>query len=195
MSVVLGLTGMTGAGKSTASFYFKEKGAAIVDADVIARSAVQNKEVISDLICAFGKDIADRNGQIIRPALAKKAFANENSAKLLSSITHPFILKEMKRQILEYKKENIPIIIVDAPLLYQSKADEMCDKVLFVDAEDEIKLNRIMARDGISKEMAEDRINVQRDMEKYKQRADFVINNDGDLKELHDQCDNIIERI
>ncbi len=195
MSVVLGLTGMTGAGKSTASSYFAKKGARIVDADIIARSAVLDNAVIKSLTDAFGCDITDENGQIIRSALAKKAFANNDSAELLSKITHPFILKEMERQILEYKKENIPIIIVDAPLLYQSKADEMCDRVLFIDADREVKLSRIMARDGITRDMAEDRINVQNDMEKYKGKSDFVLFNNGNVDELYSQCDNIIERI
>ncbi len=195
MSCVLGLTGMTGAGKSTVAMYFERMGAKIVDADVIARKAIFNEDVIKNLCLAFGKDILDENGQVIRSALAKKAFTNSLSAKQLSKITHPFILEEMHRQVLEYKGSNAGIIIVDAPLLYQSGGDKMCDKVIFVNADRDVKLKRIMVRDGLTEKQAEDRLNVQQDMVEYEGRADYIIINNGEINELYSQCDKIIERI
>lgn len=195
MSCVLGLTGMTGAGKSTVAAYLEKKGARIIDADAIARKVTDIEKVIEKLCLFFGEDILDKDGRIIRKALAEKAFSDEEHAKLLSEITHPFILEEMRNRILEYKGSNEEIIIVDAPLLYQSGADKMCDKVIFVDADIKLKLSRIMLRDGLTRKQAEDRINVQQDMKQYQGNADFVIMNNGDINELYRVCDEIIERI
>lgn len=193
MSLVIGLTGMTGAGKSTVARYLEEKGARIVDADKVAREAILDKNVMSSLCDIFGTDILDENGSIVRRRLAVKAFADTESAKLLSSVTHPFILETCHSLINEYKALGAEIIILDAPLLYQSGADAMCDKVAFVTADRQIQLKRIIERDELSEAEATARLNVQKDMAQYEKRADLVIINNGDIHELYKQCDMIFE--
>ncbi|MBQ6163250.1 MAG: threonylcarbamoyl-AMP synthase [Clostridia bacterium] len=180
---IVGLTGQTGAGKSTVAALFSEAGYHIVDTDKLAREIVEKgSPVLSVLAEAFGADILDENGGLIRTRLAERAFCSEEKTALLNSITHPEILGRTAEEAFSFSERNIPCLL-DVPLLFQSGADAFCDITVAVTASFETRKHRIMARDGISEDAALLRMRAQEPEEYYASRADIVIQNPdgGDL--------------
>lgn len=173
-SIIIGLTGQTGAGKTTISRVMQKLGCSIIDADKVARGVVGSEECKKKLIGEFGSDIYS-NGELNRRLLAKKAFSNKKSTQRLNEITHPYILKEIKNYINELAYSGKDIIVVDAPLLFESGMDSLCDKVVVVVSPVEVRANRIIKRDNISRQEAELRINAQNNQEYYTKRADYII--------------------
>ena len=180
---VIGLTGQTGAGKTTVGSILKEKGYAIIDADIVARKAVENPEVIGMLTARFGEDIL-KDGILDRRELARRAFADKESSEALNSITHPEITRLVAEEIHIAESNGAKAAVVDAALLFDSCIVAFCDKNISVVADTEVRLGRIMKRDSISKEDALLRINAQPPVEYYIEKADIVIYNnpDSDLK-------------
>lgn len=172
--LILGLTGPTGAGKTTVGKIFEEFGYALIESDRLAREAVSKKQCIKQILKAFGDDILT-DGVLNRALLAKRAFSSDEAAQKLNDITHPVILRMIKEKIDEFKV-SYKAVIIDAPLLYEASLDLWCDKVVAVTADDEIRLKRIMKRDSIDEEAARLRMNRQKSNEFYAQRADYVIN-------------------
>lgn len=176
--VIYGLTGQTGAGKSTVGRLLSEKGYLIVDGDVAAREVVEKgSPVLSQLAEAFGSDILDENGELIRSALAKKAFANEESRQKLNSITHPAVTKWS----IDFIKKNLTKdhrgVVIDAAAIFDSDIQRYCTKMIVVTAPEEERLERILRRDGITEEAAMLRIKAQKDEQYYKERADIIVRN------------------
>ena len=180
---VIGLTGQTGAGKTTVGSILKEKGYAIIDADIVARKAVENPEVIGMLADRFGEDII-KDGILDRRELARRAFKDKESSEALNAITHPEITRLVAEEIHIAEKNGAKAAVVDAALLFDSCIVAFCDKNISVVADVEVRLERIMKRDLISKDDALLRINAQPPVEYYIEKADIVINNnpDDDLK-------------
>ena len=176
--LTIGLTGKTGAGKSTVADLLKEKGCYIIDGDVIARQITEKgSEVLPILQKEFGEDILDENGELIRKKLAERAFSSKESTALLNSITHP-VIKE--RSLIEIKNaENLgyKTAIIDAAALLDSDCKDLCEKIIVVTAPEDIRLERILSRDGITKQQALTRIKAQKDDEYYFSHADIIIRN------------------
>lgn len=181
----LGLTGPTGSGKSTAARAALEWGAQVVDADQVARMVVQpGTPCLQELAGEFGSDIVLADGTLNRPLLASRAFSSQERTERLNAITHPWITREVERQITILAEAGTAVIVLDAPLLYESGEDAMCDAVAVVMAPREIRLRRIMQRDGISREQAEQRVSAQQEDKFYTQRADYVLDGSGQLMYL-----------
>lgn len=177
---VIGLTGQTGAGKSTAAHAARQAGCRVLDADKIAREALTaGSDCLKRLAELFGYDIIDEKGECRRGLLAQRAFASKENTELLNSTTHPWIIRRAAEYIEAYKAESDCPILFDAPQLFESGGDALCDYVIAVTAPAQIRLERIMARDGISREEALLRINAQHPSDYYTRRADAVI--DGSL--------------
>ena len=193
-SVVLGLTGPTGSGKSAVADVLKAHGAVIIDADKVARDVVEKGEpCLAALVEAFGTEILNPDETLNRRALAAKAFASDEQTALLTALTHPFILARMRKELAEAEKAGAKLIVVDAPLLFESGFDRVCDKTVAVLARREARLSRICARDGISEKAAAERMARQPDDEFYAARATRLIRNDGDLAALHSAAEEIIQ--
>lgn len=176
--LTIGLTGKTGAGKSTVALYLKEKGCLIVDGDVIARDITKKgSEVLPMLQEAFGEDILDGNGCLIRKLLAKRAFCNADSTATLNAITHPYIKRQCEKEIAEGKKQGYSVFVIDAAALLESSCKELCEKIVVVTAPEDIRLERILKRDKITVDQALTRIRAQKDDEYYFSRADIIIRN------------------
>lgn len=176
---VIGLTGPTGAGKSTVAAAFAKAGALIVDADRLAREVVEKGHpCLLALASHFGNDILNADGTLCRPALAAKAFACAEETQRLNDITHPFIIAR-SRDILQ--SSNAPLAVIDAPLLFESGMDGMCDQTVAVLAPDDTRLARIMERDGIDADKARQRMNAQPHEEFYRERATHILRNEGTL--------------
>ena len=174
--VLLGLTGKTGAGKSTVSRYLKDKGAYIIDGDIVAREILVDNPILLDTLAKnFGEDILE-NGALNRKKLAEKAFATPEKTALLNSIMHPAINDKIQSEANEAFKTH-DVVIVDAAAIIESGYADTCDKLIVVTAPEEIRKERIMKRDGISEKDALIRINGQKNDEFYEEKADYIIKN------------------
>ncbi len=192
---LIGLTGPTGAGKGQVASILREQGFATVDADKVAHKALENPECIKNLVENFGEDILNSDGTINRRKLAGFAFKNEESTKALNSITHPVILQLAKAEFEHLAKEGFENIVFDAPTLFESGADTLCDKIIAVTASFETRLERIMCRDNITKKEAHSRMSAQKPSEFYEEKADFVITNNSDLENLKTQTITVIKEL
>ncbi len=179
MPEIYGLTGQTGAGKTTVANLLLKKGWQVIDCDKIARQVVEKgSPVLSLLKEAFGDEVITPDGELDRKALAKKAFSTKEGREKLNSVTHPAITKEAVKQIIE-QKNKYPVFVIDAALLAQSEMYYYCSKMLVVIADENIRLERIMKRDSIALSQAKERINAQPDEQYYKSIADVLIENNG----------------
>ncbi|MBQ2942367.1 MAG: dephospho-CoA kinase [Clostridia bacterium] len=186
MRYVLGLTGGTGAGKSLISAILQKKGAKIIDADKLSREITKEGGIaLSEIDESFPGVIKD--GVLDRKALGRIVFSDKEKLLILNKITHKYIIKLTKEEI----EASSGLIVLDAPLLFEAGEDKLCDKVIFVDAEDELRLARIMKRDNLSIDDARLRINA-RNLAPIKEKCDFVIVNDGDAERLEKEVLDIV---
>lgn len=176
---IYGLTGQTGAGKTTVAIELAKKGFCVIDCDIAAREIVKkDSPVIDELKDAFGENIVLPSGELDRKALAKIAFSTKEKEQLLNKITHPAITRLVRRQIIE-NKDKFSSFAVDAALLFESELYDYCNKTIVVTAEKDVRLKRIMERDSITEEEAMLRINAQPDEEYYISKGDIIIENNG----------------
>ena len=190
---VIGLTGQTGAGKSTFAEMLKEKGYYIIDTDILARKAVESRAVIDQLCKCFGGDIL-RNGVLDRRELARRAFSSPEKTELLNSVTHPEIIRLTVEEIHRAEAENAKAAVVDAPVLFECALAEICDFTVCVTAPEEERISRIMARDSISREDALLRISAQKPEKYYLEKSDIIIKN-GKNDDMRLQLEKLDERI
>jgi dephospho-CoA kinase len=194
--MVIGLTGPTGAGKGAVSALFLEAyGIPSIDTDrVYHELLIPPSECLDELVGAFGKEILNAEGYLDRPTLSKIVFSDPTREKqlLLNRITHKYVLSRTSDMIDRYRCDEISAVLVDAPLLYESGFDGKCDAVIAVLAPVEVRKQRIMARDGLSEERADARLNMQKTDDFYTSRARYVIINDNDLSALHSRISEIV---
>lgn len=185
--IVIGLTGQTGAGKTTAAAILSELGCAVINADSVAREAMAaGSDCLKRAAEQFGEDIILPDGECDRPLLARRAFADSESTKRLNAITHPWIIDRTREYIEELSHNNIRAIIFDASQLYESGGDSLCDAVIAVTAPEGVRLKRIMNRDRITEEAARRRMSAQNSEDYYSGRADFVIDGSLPLEEVRE---------
>jgi len=190
MSIIVGLTGPTGAGKSSACAVAVEFGFKVVDCDKLARKAVEKGTAgLASLIFAFGTDILNRDGTLNRKVLARIAFSTKENTELLNRTLLPHIT------LLVREETDSERVLLDAPTLYESGIDGMCNAVIAVLADEKVRLERIMARDGINEESALLRIKAGKPDEYYKQKTDNIIYNNGKENDFKDRFKVIIEKI
>lgn len=192
--MIIGLTGGIATGKSTVSQMFRERGAAIIDADLIARQVVEpGTEGLSQVVAYFGKHVLDSEGRLNRPALASIIFQDESKREKLNSILHPLIRREMKEQTENIlKKDPNQVVIWDVPLLYEGKKmTQFVEKIIVVYVPESIQLKRLMLRNSLTEAEARSRIRAQLSIEEKKKMADFIIDNSGSLLETERQVDRL----
>lgn len=177
---VVGLTGLTGAGKSTWTAAFKKLGCGVVDCDKLARGAADLPQVRAALCAAFGSDIKRSDGTLDRHLIADRAFKDTESTEKLNSITHPAVLAEIKAEMQRLQQSGVSAVIIDAPLLFEGGLDSLCTLTAAVLAPRELRLSRIMKRDGITEASALSRMAAQHDEKFFRQHADCVL--DGTFK-------------
>lgn len=188
---IIGLTGGSGTGKGTFAALLRDKGAGWVDADAVYRTlCAQNREMLAALDAAFG-GVLDGNGALDRPKLARIVFADPAKLRQLNEITLPYIraasLDEMRAQ------GDCPFVLYDAPTLFEAGADDLCERIIGVLADTEVRVQRIMARDGLDEAAARARIGAQPDADFYRARCDYIVENNGDLADLQRQADAILK--
>ncbi|MCP1125455.1 dephospho-CoA kinase [Bacillus sp. AFS018417] len=194
MTVVIGLTGGIASGKSTVSQMFQGFHVPVIDADIIAREVVEpGKEAYNEIVTAFGKEVLGENGELDRPKLGGIVFHNEEKRLLLNGIVHPAVRKEMNAQKDMYIREKAQAVVLDIPLLFESKLTGLVDKILLVYVDSETQLTRLMERNNFKEEEAKARIASQMPLEDKITLADEVINNNGTMEETKAQLSRILK--
>lgn len=189
---VIGLTGPTGAGKSTVSEKLRQRGFYIADGDRIAREIVEPGAPVLEKLCeAFGSDILDE-GVLNRRELARRAFSDAQSLQTLNAIMHPAIEAQMFREIAAHPEAKGAVI--DAAALIESGIDKRCDLLAVVTAPLDVRIERIMARDGISKADAMVRIGAQHPESFYTEKADVVLRNFSPYT-IEAEIERLLERL
>lgn len=195
-NIIVGLTGQTGAGKSTVSGAMEKCGCGIINADKIAREIVEPKtDCLKMLTNAFGCDIINKDGSLNRKRLAEKAFSSAENTKLLNEITHPYIVKLTKQRISELFAKGYKIVVFDAPQLFESESDKFCDIIVSVTASQRCRLARIVSRDNISEEQALARMKAQLSEEYFKEHSDYTINGEKDINDVMSEAESLVEAI
>ncbi len=193
--MVLGVTGGIAAGKSAVTEVFRRLGAAVVSADEIAREVVRpGSPVLDELVQIFGPGILCGDGTLDRTAMASRVFADPEARRNLNRIIHPAIAA-LAGERLRALAAKVPLVLYEAPLLYEVGAEERVDAVLVVRVDQKLQLQRLMARDGLTETEARSRVAAQMPQEEKVARADFVIDNSGPPEKTTAQVRNLFKRL
>ncbi|WP_426457746.1 dephospho-CoA kinase [Bacillus altitudinis] len=193
MTLVIGLTGGIASGKSTVSQMIKEKGIRVVDADIIAKEAVsKGSAALHQIVQTFGEEVLLPNGELNRQQLGAIIFSDEEKRKKLNAIVHPEVRKELLEQRDEGVSNNETFVVLDIPLLFESKLEGLVDRIIVVYTTPELQLSRLMNRNDLSEEEALNRIHSQQPLEEKCQKADRMIENTKDLAFIRKQLENIL---
>jgi dephospho-CoA kinase len=178
---VVGLTGGIAAGKSTVARSFAALGVPVVDADRLARDAVEKgSEGLAEIVSLFGADVLLADGTLDRKALGARVFADSALRARLNAITHPRIAQLGARKIAEYGKTGASYVIYEAPLIVENNLQRAMQALIVVSVDPVVQLARLLRRDGLSESEAQARIAAQMPLEKKLEVADFVIDNSGE---------------
>ena len=195
--IIIGLTGGIGTGKSTVSNYLKNKGCLILDADAISRQMTEKGQpALDDISKNFGSHLIDEEGNLNRQALGNIVFNDKEKLDILQSIITNKVVENINNNISRLKEEHFEgIVIIDAPLLFECNMEGISDENWLVVANLETRLNRVAARDGLSREQILSRINNQMSQAEKEKLSNVILDNSGTLEELYNQIDSNLERI
>lgn len=193
---IIGLTGQSGAGKSTACKFFERQKFAIIDCDTIAKMVLLvSFPCKKELINAFTDEIITDEGLVDKKILGSIVFADKQKLEKLNRITHPYILAQVEKQKISLIEEGYHYIIIDAPTLFESGAYKSCNMIISVLSDKNERIKRIVQRDNITEEQAIARINSQLSEEFFKENSDFIISNDSDRADLLKQLEETVDFI
>ena len=184
---VIGLTGGIASGKSTASAYLRELGAAIVDADAISRASTRRGGAAFEAVCAAFDDILGADGEIDRRKLGGIVFADEDARRKLNSIVHPAVMAESRAQIENARASGVKMCILDVPLLFETGMEKLCDEPWLIYVPREEQIRRMAERDGLDAAAAAARIDSQMPLEEKLKRADVAIDSSGTIEQTREK--------
>jgi len=189
---IIGVTGGTGAGKTTVTKIMESLGAQVVDADCVARQVVEpGMPALSEIAAEWDVVSGDEHNQVLdRKALAKIVFSDEKQLHKLNTITHKYVIEEIKTQLINCKKD---IFVIDAIALFESDLADICDVTVAVIADRDTRCERIMERDDLTREEAIMRINAQKKDGFYIENADYIIYNNGNETDTEEKIGRIIK--
>ena len=174
----IGITGPTGAGKTTALHALTALGVHVIDADEVYHSLLAHSAPMKEaLVGRFGQAILDTQGRIDRKALGSVVFADPDALADLNAITHRFIIEEIDRQAAQAEAEGRPAVAIDAIALIESGVGETCDVVVGILAPKEVRIRRIMAREGISEDYARKRVEAQQGDDFFRAHCTHILEN------------------
>lgn len=189
---IIGILGGIGSGKSTVSAAFGNVGCAVIDADAISHSLLQREDVRSRLIDVLGAAILDSNGLVDRGVLAKVAFGQPETLRLLINVLHPLVLERIAELIEAYQGQpDILGIVLDMPLLIEVGWEKKCDFLVFVVCSEEKRRLRIEENGKFDIKQLKIRQNFQISLDKKKQKAHYMVNNNSDKSDLAEQIAQI----
>src|SRR5688572_20786216 len=190
--LLVGLTGNIASGKSTVAQLFSERGATIIDADVLARRAVERGSGAFDAIVKrWGTSVLAPDGHLDRAALRRLVFGDPKELEALNEIVHPEVERLRAQRVEEARARGDRIVVCDIPLLFEKKMVDHFAKILLVDAPRPLRLERLVNDRGLRETEAMDMIAAQMPAELKRARADFVIDNAGTLSELERKVDEV----
>ncbi len=188
---IIGITGSSGSGKTTLCNILKDKyKAEVINADMVAKELTQKPTMyLNCIIDYFGTNIIYKNGSLNRKKLANIIYDDVDKREELNKLTFLYVVDEIKKKIngLNTKK----LIVIDAPLLFESNLNQICDFVICIISDNETKLKRICKRDNIDIEIAIKRLTAQKQDEFYKENSDYIIDNNNEIKDTEKQLEKI----
>lgn len=193
----IGITGSIASGKSVLTAYLLGLGFPVIDADAIARDLVHpGSDTLKEIADIFGEDMIQSDGNLDRDKLGKRVFSDEDARNRLNEIMHPAIVSAM----LDLSENFHGLVFYDVPLLFEQIDDIKengleFDAIWLVDADEDVQLARLMARDGIDEAYAKEKIASQMPLEEKKKLATVVFDNSGDLMNLYNQVDDALEAL
>ena len=183
--LVIGLTGPSGAGKGEVARIFSAYGLPIINADdVYHRLLLPPSSCLKELTAEFGVEILTPAGELDRRKLSETVFANPTALQKLNSIAHRYVMEEIHRQLELLRRAGTRAAVIDAPQLFEAGANRDCGTVISVLADKGLRLERIIARDGIDAEHAIRRVNAQKSDDYFRAHSNYVIENNGSAERL-----------
>ncbi|MGN0656216.1 MAG: dephospho-CoA kinase [Ruminiclostridium sp.] len=186
--VIVGLTGMSGAGKTTACEAFREAGFAVIDCDRAAREVVEKgRPALKVIVSAFSPEILNSDGTLNRRKFGNIIFSDSEKRQLLNGIIYPYISYTIISEICGFLGGGEKHILVDAPTLFESGTDSLCDLVVSVVANEKLCLSRIMFRDSLTDEQAKNRLSSQYPADFYREKSAYCVENTGTQEQLREK--------
>jgi dephospho-CoA kinase len=194
---VIGLTGNIASGKSSVAAMFEGLGARVIDADEVARLVVEpGRPAWNEIIERFGKEVLEPDDTINRKKLGEIIFNDEGKRKMLNEITHPRIIGKIREMVNEYGKEAIPVVIIEAALIVEKGGlRDLIDGLIVVTSDEESQIERLIGRNGYSREEAVSRLRAQMPAREKAKHADYIIDNSGPLRNTRKQVIDLWEAI
>lgn len=190
------ITGRSGCGKSTVAEYYRSRGFSVLDGDAVAREVAQpGSPCLPELAKAFGADILDEGGALRRGVLAQRAFATKGDARRLTDITHPEIVRRLLAGVAQARAVGAKLVFVDGAVIVGAPFEPFCDAVIVVRAPQQVLEQRIMRRDGISRQAAQARLASQPAQERLDAAATFLLDNTGSEQALRAQARAVLENL
>lgn len=191
---VIGITGGTGCGKTTALNCLEELGALIIDCDAVYHELLANSsEMLGDIEAAFPGTVTD--GALDRKALGARVFSDDGKLKQLNTITHGYISRAVRQRLMDWALSGGTVAAIDAIALIESGLGKLCGAVVGVTADSDKRIARIMQRDGISYEYAAMRVSAQKPNEFFEQNCTYVLKNNGSAEEFENECKNLFKEV
>lgn len=190
------ITGRSGCGKSTVAEYYRSRGFSVLDGDAVAREVTQpGSPCLPELAKAFGADILDEGGALRRGVLAQRAFVTKGDARRLIDITHPEIVRRLLAGVAQARAVGAKLVFVDGAVIVGAPFEPFCDAVIVVRAPQQVLEQRIMRRDGISRQAAQARLASQPAQERLDAAATFLLDNTGSEQALRAQARAVLENL
>ena len=193
--LVIGLTGSIGTGKSEAARQLEALGASIISADQVGHEAyTPNTEAWEQVVAAFGDGILQDDGEIDRRKLGAVVFSDPGQLEKLNQIMHPRMARMVADKIEELRGQGVEVVVVEAALLFEAGWDSLVEEVWVTDSTEQVVIERLKQRNGMSEEEARKRISSQMDRSERLERSDYVIENSGDMATLGSTIKELWER-
>ena len=194
--LVIGLTGPTGAGKGEVASIFARHGIPVINVDCVYHELITPpSSCLQELADVFGKGILLPDGSLDRRTLGGIVFNDPAARERLNTITHRYVMEEVKTRMERFRRAGVPVAVFDAPQLFEAGAHKACGAVVSVLADRQLRLERIMARDNITAEAAMRRILAQKSDEFFKTHSDYIIENNGAAETLAPKVHHILEKL
>lgn len=194
---VIGVTGGIGSGQSTVCKVFASLDCKVIDVDKKAKGIIdKDKTLQRELKQAFGEEIFFQDGKLNRRLLANIAFTDESKTLLLNNLVHPRMVAEVVEEMEQARfSQRYPLIVIDAALIYEISIEQIFDAIIVVYSDQKQRVDRVMKRDGLKRDEIITRIRRQIPLEDKREWADFVIDNNGSLQDLQQQCQKIYDQL